>query len=192
VRSRRIVLALVLLQALAVSAAGAARADSASPHIMVLPDGKLDQSKCGACHTPDMSLLGTKLETCTLCHSEAEHSGSREHIGAAKEKVAVRMQARAKDSIELPLAEDGKIYCGTCHLYHDPKVLDEAWLASGWVPPDSGLPGAVRESVIARWARLDAGESKDPLGEFASTGTRQLRLPVSDGSLCVQCHGDKR
>lgn len=191
-RRHRFVLALALLPAVALPCLpGVARADEPSPHRMVLPNGKLDESKCGACHTKDMSLVDTPLGTCTLCHSEWEHSGSHEHVNADKEKVAALLAKRPKGSVPLPLG-DGQIYCGTCHLYHDPKVLDEEWLPTGWLPPDSGLAGAVRQSVIERWARLDTGDTKGPVGEFATTGTRQLRLPVSDGSLCVQCHGDKR
>lgn len=191
-RRHAFVLALALLPALALPAlSGTSRADEPSPHMMVLPNGKLDESKCGACHTKDMSLLGSPLETCTLCHSEWEHSGSHEHVTADKAKIAEMMAKRPKGAVTLP-TPDGQIYCGTCHLYHDPKVLDEEWLAKGWLPPDSGVSGAVRASVLERWAKLDTGTAKGPVGEFATSGTRQLRLPVSDGSLCVQCHGDKR
>ena len=190
-RRHGLLLALALLPALgAALAPGAARAEE-TPHQMVLANGKLDESKCGACHTKDMSLIASPLETCTLCHSEWEHSGSHEHVTAAKDKIATMMAKRPKGAVELP-TPDGQIYCGTCHLYHDPKVLDEEWLATGWLPPDSGVAGAVRASVLERWAKLDTGGAKQPVGEFATTGTRQLRLPVSDGSLCVQCHGDKR
>ena len=191
-RRRSALLALALLPALVLPGPPAvARAEESSPHHMVLPNGELDESKCGACHTKDMSLIDTPLGTCTLCHSEWEHSGSHEHVTVAREKVAAVMAARPKGAVELPLG-DGQIYCGTCHQYHDPKVLGEAWLSTGWIPPDSGVAGAVRASVLERWARLDTGGATDPVGEFAATGTRQLRLPVNDGSLCVQCHGDKR
>jgi hypothetical protein len=190
-RGRRIALAALMVAALApLLAPRPARAED-SPHHMVLPNGKLDESKCGACHTKDMSLIASPLETCTLCHSEWEHSGAHEHVTAPKDKVAALMAKRAKGAVELP-TPDGQIYCGTCHLYHDPKVLDEEWLKVGWIPPDTGIAGAVRASVLERWAKLDTAGAKQPVGEFATTGTRQLRLPVSDGSLCVQCHGDKR
>ena len=71
--------------------------------------------------------------------------------------------------------------------------MSEDWLAHGWVPPDSGMPGAVRQAVVDRWAALaeKVGE-KSALGQFASKGTRQLRLPVADGQLCRQCHGALR
>lgn len=190
-RHPELLVALVLLTAFAPGLAAAVDKTMETPHHMVLPNGQLDESKCDICHTKDMSLIASPLETCTLCHSEREHSGSYEHVTAPKDEIAAMMAKRPKGAVELP-TPDGQIYCGTCHLYHDPKVLDEEWLATGWLPPDSGLAGAVRASVLERWAKLDTGGAKQPIGEFATTGTRQLRLPVNDGSLCVQCHGDKR
>jgi len=189
VRRAGLVLASLLSMALPVAPGTA----SENWHAMTLPDGSLDKSKCGACHTEDMSLAATKLETCTACHSETEHSGTLEHLRVDAAKVAEAMKQRPKGSVAMPLADDGKIYCGTCHLFHDPKVRNEAWLVSGWVPPDAGLPGAVRQSVLELWASFaERHDANGPVGEFASHGTRMLRLPVNDGSLCRQCHGALR
>jgi hypothetical protein len=169
----------------------AGRATSDSPHDMVKADGELDSEKCGACHTPDMGLLmGSKLASCTLCHFETTHAGSAEHVRLKPDVVAQAIQGRPKDAVAMPLREDGGMWCGTCHLYHDPKVLGEAWLAQGWLPPDSGLAGAVRESVLGRWSRLAAAyDQTGTVAKFATQGTRMLRLPVGDGTLCRQCHG---
>src|SRR5262249_35069447 len=103
------------------------------------------------------------------------------------------LEGALKGSPALPLAEDGHIYCGTCHLFHDPAVAQEAWLAQGWLPPDKELPAAVRQAVRDRWSALTlkAGK-KEPTGHFAAHGTRQMRLPVDTGQLCGQCHGALR
>lgn len=171
----------------------AGRAAPENFHVMTLPDGKVDESKCGACHSEDMRLTAGRLETCTACHSTSEHSGTLEHLRADAGRVAEAMRQRPADGVAMPLAEDGRIWCGTCHLFHDPKVRGEAWLERGWLPPDDGLPGAVRKRVIERWAALAAAAGQEePLGEFASHGTRMLRLPVSDGTLCRQCHAELR
>lgn len=168
----------------------AARADdSGSPHHMTTADGELDMEICGACHTDDMSLQRSKLETCTLCHAETSHAGSKEHISADPAAVSKALAGRAADAVALPLGDKGRMYCGTCHLFHDPKVMEEDWLAQGWLPPASGMSGAVRQAVLDRWATLAAkAGDKNPVGQFAAKGTRQLRLPVDDGQLCRQCH----
>jgi hypothetical protein len=180
------VLAALLLAALAATAAA-----GDSPHRMTLPDGTLDPQGCPTCHSPDMGLNLSERETCLLCHVETTHGGSLEHLRASAAEVKLRMEGRPSDAVALPLAKDGTIYCGTCHLYHDPLVLDEKWLAKGWVPPTSGLAGAVRASVVDRWAVLaKAYDRSGAVGSFATAGTRQLRLPVEDGTLCKECHRD--
>jgi hypothetical protein len=93
----------------------------------------------------------------------------------------------------LPLTDDGRMYCATCHLFHDPKVMSEDWLAHGWLPPDIGVTAAIRQGVVDRWAALaEKAGDKGAVGTFATKGTRQLRLPVNDGQLCRQCHGALR
>lgn len=171
--------------AIALLAVGAHRAvadDSGSPH--------RSTEMCPVCHNPDMTLQRSKLATCTLCHGETPHSGAAEHLrldaGRVKQALAGKPDA---GGVTLPLTDDGKIWCGTCHLFHDPS-LGEAWLPMGWLPPDSGLPKAVRDGVTTRWDALAAAHGESQVdASFAAKGTRQLRLPVEDGTLCKRCHG---
>ena len=164
-----------------------------APHHMTKSDGSLDMEVCGACHNPDMSLQRSKLETCTLCHAQTVHAGANEHLRASPASVKQALSGRPKDGPALPLAEDGHIYCGTCHLFHDPNVMDEKWLAQGWLPQGGNLSGAVRQGIIDRWGALAANsDEKNALGQFATKGTRLLRLPVGDGQLCRQCHATLR
>ena len=180
-RSAAVLIALLLASAPALS--------NTSPHHMTLPDGTLDSNACPTCHSPDMGLNLSERETCLLCHVETSHGGSLEHLRASAAEVSKIMEGRPKDAVVLPLTKEKTIYCGTCHLYHDPLVLDEKWLASGWVPPKAGLAGAVRTGVLDRWAGLaKAYDQSGDVGSFATDGTRQLRLPVEDGTLCKQCH----
>ena len=171
--------------------AGTVRAeDASSPHHMTKSDGELNMEICGACHTEDMSLQRSKLETCTLCHAQTAHAGANEHVTASASAVKKALETQPKDGPALPLAEDGRMYCGTCHFFHDPKVMDEHWLAQSWLPPDSGVSGSIRLGVLDRWAAMAAkSDDKAPLGQFAEKGTRLLRLPVDQGQLCRQCHG---
>jgi hypothetical protein len=168
----------------------AARADEAETlHRMVKPDGSLDADKCGACHNDDLSLSRSKLETCTLCHATTIHSGAAEHLAAAPASVA-RLLPKEQPIPALPLREDGGIFCGTCHLFHDPAVGGEQLLPKGWMPPASGVPEAVRYALTAQWDRVaHKYDASDAGAKFATQGTRALRLPVNDGSLCRRCHG---
>lgn len=162
--------------------------DEGNPHRMSGPD---DEESCDFCHEEDLSLSQSPLDTCLTCHALTEHSGAAEHVRATAAEVARRRPAtRAADGEPiLPLAEDGTIWCGTCHLFHDPQVDDEALLATPWLPPSGGLSGAVRDAIAAHWADL-AGKYRQPLpvARFAERGTAWLRLPASDGALCTACH----
>lgn len=155
--------------------------DSSSPHH--------GTQMCPVCHNEDMTLQRSKLETCTLCHGSMPHSGAAEHLRLDAGRVKQALAGKPDDGVKLPLTDEGRIWCGTCHVFHDPS-LGEAWLPMGWVPPDSGLPKAVRDGVTGRWDALAAahGESKVD-ASFAAKGTRQLRLPVENGALCMRCHG---
>jgi hypothetical protein len=161
----------------------AAAGDTGSPHTST------DTAICSICHKDDMSLQSPKSKICLTCHNEAQHAGSAEHLRMEPARVG-RALAATSSAEKLPLTDDGHIWCGTCHLWHDPS-LGEGWLPKGWVPPDRGLPGAVRAGVTTRWAAIASAHDKKTIGaEFAKAGTRQLRLSYQDGSLCKRCHGD--
>ncbi len=164
----------------------------ASPHHMTKADGSLDTTACAMCHNEDFTLQRSKLETCTLCHAQTVHAGSAEHLRANPAAVKQAL-GEAADAPAMPLADDGHIYCGTCHLFHDPKVASEDWLTHGWLPPDRGLAAAVRTGVTDRWAALSAASpDKAAVGTFAAKGTLQMRLAVDNGQLCRRCHGEPR
>ncbi len=171
------------------SAATDDEADS-NPHHMSGPD---DEESCTFCHEEDMSLSASLLDTCLTCHSLTEHSGSIEHVRADVASVA-RLQptpVQAGAPSKLPLTEKGEIWCGTCHLFHDPRVNEEALLTEAWVPPDSGLSGTLRTAIAAHWRELAAKYNQPPpVARFATKGSTWLRLPVADGQLCISCHRD--
>lgn len=179
---------LALLFALAPLPAVASDDDDSNPHHMSSPD---DEESCGFCHEEDMSLSASLLDTCLSCHSLTEHAGSQEHIRAKAADVARLQPTPVKAGAEptLPLTDEGTIWCGTCHLYHDPQVNEEALLPEQWLPPMSGVPLAVRDAIASRWGELAAKYDQPlPVASFATHGSAWLRLSVSDGSLCTECH----
>jgi hypothetical protein len=166
--------------------------ETAGQHHMVGPDGQADAEKCAVCHNEDLSLARSKVETCTLCHAATVHSGANEHLRAEAASVSRLLPPTKAGQLSLPLTEDGRIYCGTCHVFHDPAISNEETLASPWVPPSSGLPESVRQSVKKRWERAQSVHGESEAGAtFTTKGTTRLRLPIEDGSLCRHCHGDR-
>jgi len=184
--------ALLLLALLAVTQPVMAQEEeSPSPHRMLKANGEVDTEKCAVCHNSDMSLARPKAEVCTSCHSTTTHSGVAEHLQASAASVTALFGGKEQAEPALPLTENGGIYCGTCHIFHDPRVMtNETPLTQAWVPPDTGLPEAVRKAVEAQCPRIAEkyGESA-PGAKFSTHGTRMLRLPVADGALCRHCHG---
>jgi len=179
-------LALCLL-AFSIASTPALAEDSATPHDMLLSDGQADTDKCAICHEEDMSLSRSKVETCTLCHSITVHAGASEHLAKEAARVARLVPAPREGQPVLPLTDDGRIYCGTCHVFHDPRVSEEKILEQPWVP-SSALAAAVRESLAGRLAgAAPAHDEGAPPVKF-SDGTKRLRLPIADGSLCRHCH----
>ncbi len=182
--------AALLIAALLACAAPGRGADD-NPHQMVDAQGALDNAKCGLCHEDDFTLSRSPLETCTMCHAASPHAGATEHLRASAAEVQDLLGAE-KGGIEIPLTETGTLYCASCHLYHDPAVAEEAWLERAWVPsPTDGLAAAVRNELSEEFAaRAAQAESGAPTASLAwmKTGTRLLRLPVEDGSLCLRCH----
>jgi hypothetical protein len=164
--------------------------DDGNPHHMMKADGEADNEKCEVCHTgEDLSLSTSKLETCTTCHDPTLHSGSYEHLQANAEAVKAHLPPAKEGQEEMPLAEDGKMYCGTCHLFHDPRVSEEK---TAPVRPISFSPiaKAVREATSAKWPVLAQQHGAAEAGAtFAEKSTPALRLPLDDNQLCGHCHG---
>ena len=166
-----------------------AQEDAASPHRMLKPDGAVDTEKCSVCHSSDMSLARPKAEVCTLCHSPTIHSGAVEHLQESPASVTALLGGKQAEPA-LPLTENGAIYCGTCHLFHDPRVMTgEQPQAQAWVPSRTGLAAAVRDDLQRLQPRVaQKYGASSPGATLATKGTRMLRLPVADGTLCLHCH----
>ena len=180
---------IVLAACLAVAPAFAEESDS--PHRMVDKDGQPDMEKCATCHNEDLTLARPRAEVCTLCHSTNQHSGTLRHLDADSAAVARMRPAGAEGEPQLPLTEDGRIYCGTCHLFHDPAVSGDTPLPSAWLPGSSGVAGSVRDKLETRLKELAQRHgATEPAATFAGKSTTALRLPVSDGALCRHCHGN--
>jgi hypothetical protein len=177
----------IWLAAVLLGSAPALAEDASSPHEMLRADGQADTDKCGVCHNDDLTLSLSKAETCLLCHSQTEHAGAHEHLRADAAAVARLVPPPREGVPAFPLTDDGRMYCGTCHIFHDPRVSEEKVLDRAWVP-SARLAQAVRDALTPRFdAAPSVGEKKAPAATFGD-GTVRLRLPIADGSLCRHCH----
>lgn len=181
----------LLAVALLMATAGTLRAEeSDSAHSMLKPDGEADMDKCAACHESDLSLSRSKRETCTLCHAETLHAGAYTHLHASPEKLKQLLSSGHDEKLELPKAEDGGIFCGTCHLFHDPRLSEEKPLATRRDAATIPFDRAVQNAIAAQWPAIaQKYDEKQAGASFATKATKALRLPVDDGALCRHCHG---
>lgn len=180
----RTLLFVLYLSAVAAVVAG----EDDNPHWMLRPDGEPDQEKCAVCHNEDMDLLASKEDTCLGCHDRTLHSGSAEHLQASAEKVAALVPTPVAEESQsnFPLAEDGRMYCGTCHLFHDPRVAEET-LAPVRPLPQHALARAIRSATLARCEQALRAAGQGSVS-FAPQSTGFLRLPIEGNELCAACH----
>lgn len=165
--------------------------DEDNPHLMVLPDGKLDMDKCGYCHADDNKTLERSPEdTCTNCHDVAVHGGSLSHSRTTPPALGRRLALSRPGGRPFPVTDKGGVYCATCHVSHDADGIVDGykWLPSGCEESTTPFSLGVRKALEKYRDRIASPEA----AHFVKEGTRLLRLPACDGQLCAHCHGDLR
>lgn len=140
-----------------------------------------DQFVCLECHTdvpkegmtsPDYFLLDPPSEHCLGCHDETEHSGGYKHLG--------------KDADEGWLAdENGKMACFTCHDPHPEGVIKGRKVFDAEASPRSI---DFMKLVVLPYLEEETGEELE-LGHEKEV---LLRLPTTEGELCIKCHQERK
>ena len=104
-------------------------------HNQLDSNGKIVAEKCLYCHTDepdesaaryqDVKFVGNLEMLCQRCHViRGNHSGNFNHMVRPSADTLARMQAiEKKFGIILPLDENGKLTCITCHNPHDKGVI---------------------------------------------------------------------
>lgn len=106
------------------------------PHKQINDAGEVMIQKCLFCHEEkpeaahatfkDVKLIGDIEVLCQRCHMIAgNHSGNFDHLGIvpSPERLKVMKGMEEKFDIILPLDENGKMTCITCHNPHDKGVI---------------------------------------------------------------------
>jgi hypothetical protein len=181
-------------------------------HLMLDERGNIDDSGCIYCHTevPDPSVTNQADELefrlpreklCYGCHLKTPHLNAHQHLKEADEKLLnTKNQAEKKHHVELPLVDEGRIGCITCHSPHQEGVIDPKTPA-GHVVEESPIDEGIIYKRTA-WSRLFARDkvkrietlkAEQPLNFSMPDYQRVereilLRLPAKDGTLCLACH----
>ncbi len=105
-------------------------------HLQIQKDGTLDVKTCLYCHgkKPDektatykeVTFVGDIKALCRRCHLiEGNHSGNFDHTGVKPSAEALKRMAAMISTYQiiLPLTEDGKMTCITCHNPHEKGVI---------------------------------------------------------------------
>jgi len=105
-------------------------------HHQLLADGKPDEKMCLYCHgqKPDemtatykeVTFIGDMRVLCRRCHQiEGNHAGNFDHMANMPSVEGLRRMEAMKEKYDiiLPLAEDGKMTCITCHNPHEKGVI---------------------------------------------------------------------
>ena len=105
------------------------------PHSQLNAWGKIIVEKCLYCHTekPDetrahyqeVQFIGDLEVICQRCHViRGNHAGNVNHMVKPSPKMLTRMQTMEQEfGIILPLDENGRLTCITCHNPHDKGVI---------------------------------------------------------------------
>lgn len=105
------------------------------PHKQVKEDGEIIAEKCLYCHEEkpdekranyeDLKFIGQIEILCQRCHViRGNHAGNFDHMVKPSPKGLARMkEMEEKFGIVLPLDEDGKMTCITCHNPHERGVI---------------------------------------------------------------------
>lgn len=182
-------------------------------HEMVDEHDEIKKHNCLYCHeevqekreqaVENISQVKLRLppeKLCFGCHLKSPHLNAIEHQGAKpKDEMKKHMDAKAEEfGIILPLAEDGKVTCISCHSPHPQGVMKPG------NPAGAQVSGDVKKGVSYdqhSWDQVFREDKRDRLdymammnGERMELGYQRLttevllRLPAKDGSLCLSCH----
>ncbi len=180
-------------------------------HKLLDENGEFDKKDCEYCHkeAPDLKkeIKRENLEfrlppqkICFGCHLKTPHLNALNHQVKPDKKMRKRMrEAEKKWGIILPLDNEGKVMCATCHAPHQPGVIDKEKPAGKQVS-DTDLDEGV-SYVKHSWNHVFQSDKKARLAKLSqesgviySLGYERiktevlLRLPAKDGALCQACH----
>jgi len=135
---------------------------------------------------------------CLGCHLKTPHLNALNHLQKPDKEMRRRMQvAERKLGIVLPLDQQGRIMCTTCHSPHERGLIAET------KPAGKQVAGDLKEGVVYEdhpWDSVYRADKQARLEKLPDNATPVnlhyrrlrsevlLRLSAKDGSLCLACH----
>lgn len=180
-------------------------------HKMLDDDGKIIKNTCLYCHEKipdpeeDNELGELKLRLppqniCYGCHLYTPHFNALSHQQKPDKDMKKRISTYEQEhKIILPLADDGKVTCITCHSSHQIDVISQQKPAGKQV-----LNNDIDKGIIYSkhpWNKVFIEDKKNRLNKLNQKTDRNhllnyqriekeilLRLSAKDGKLCLACH----
>ncbi len=181
-------------------------------HDMLDAQGEPNEDYCGYCHQEvlardqlyelsELKLRAPMDTLCYGCHLKTPHFNALEHQVKPSEKVEKQRERFLYENPEviLPLTEDNRITCVTCHTPHPPGVIDSSLPAAHQVSTakvneapiyrDSLWEETITEDKASRLAVISARYERPVTFVYQQIqGEALLRLAAKDGTLCRACH----
>lgn len=180
-------------------------------HKMLGEDGKIIKNTCLYCHEevldPEQDIKPGELKLrlppqniCYGCHLYTPHLNALGHQQQADDDMKKRIKKYEQEhKIILPLSDDGKVMCITCHSSHQLDVISREKPAGKQVL-NNGMDKGITYSKHP-WNKVFVEDKKNRLNTFNQETDKNyvlnyqriekeilLRLPAKDGRLCMACH----
>ena len=184
-------------------------------HKMLDDDGKIIKKTCLYCHEetldPEEDIKADELKLrlppqniCYGCHLYTPHFNALSHQQKPDKDMKKRIKKYEQEhKIILPLSNDEKVMCITCHSSHQIDVIDQEKPAGKQVDNhdlDKGITYSKHD-----WNKVFINDKKDRLNKLKQETDENyalnyqriekeilLRLPAKNGKLCLACHEFKK
>jgi len=180
-------------------------------HKMLDKNARIIKKNCLYCHKetldPEKDIKSAELKLrlpakniCYGCHLHTPHFNALNHQQKPDDDMKKQInKSEQKHKIIMPLADDGKIMCVTCHSPHQIDVISQQKPAGKQVVNDDLDKGITYKEHS--WNTVFIKDKQNRLEKIRQHSKKNyvlgyqriekeilLRLPAKDGTLCMACH----
>jgi len=184
-----------------------------SIHKMLDANGKVIKNTCLYCHEDELDteedyepteikLRLPPQNICYGCHLDSPHFNALSHQQKPGEEMNKRIKKYEQDhKIIMPLSDEGKVMCVSCHSPHQIDVISQQKPAGKQVENNSNNSDSGITYSKHSWNKVFVDDKRDRLNKLNQESDKNyalnyqrieeevlLRLPAKDGKLCMVCH----